>query len=210
MVDATCGTRAARAPFLDVARVRGASTRAVHVDAPVGDALLNAALRLLDRYDALPDVVSAKVLGKRDPHVFLPGVVFRHHQELEPPGRDEGFDEVETAPFVRRSQGAPAWFVPVAARGVVPRLPAGALVLGYGWDGHGPRVDEVPGVAEIAWCPHLEAGPPRCWCRPPLPGLVAVLARRHGVDLARSRLVVAGPADRTLAARCGLTLVEPP
>ncbi len=54
------------------------------------------------------------------------------------------------------------------------------------------------GPVEAAVCPH-PGGPPTCWCRPPLPGLVLAFARRHGVDPASSLVVGASPAHRTLA-----------
>src|SRR5439155_13517216 len=39
----------------------------------------------------------------------------------------------------------------------------------------------VTGLVEVAVCPH-PAGPPSCWCRPPLPGLALAFARRHDLD----------------------------
>ena len=39
-----------------------------------------------------------------------------------------------------------------------------------------------------ARCARTPAGPPSCWCRPPLPGLPLAFARAHGVDPARSIL----------------------
>jgi histidinol phosphatase-like enzyme len=51
---------------------------------------------------------------------------------------------------------------------------------------------------EAAVCPH-PGGPPTCWCRPPLPGLLLAFARRHGVDPASSLVVGASAAHRTLA-----------
>jgi D-glycero-D-manno-heptose 1,7-bisphosphate phosphatase len=55
---------------------------------------------------------------------------------------------------------------------------------------------------ESALCPHA-AGPPRCWCRPPLPGLLLAFARAHGVDPSRSTLLGASAAHRTLATTLG-------
>lgn len=60
---------------------------------------------------------------------------------------------------------------------------------------------------EIAFCPHV-AGPPVCWCRKPLPGLVLEFAHRHRVNLDRSTLVGRSPADRTLAERLGMSYVD--
>lgn len=56
---------------------------------------------------------------------------------------------------------------------------------------------------DIGVCPH-EAGPPVCWCRKPLPGLVLELAWRHHVAPELSLFVGRAPADRTLAARLGM------
>jgi len=57
---------------------------------------------------------------------------------------------------------------------------------------------------DVRHCPH-PAGPPICWCRKPLPGLGVLLARAHGLDLAASRHVGRGAADRSFAARLGVS-----
>jgi hypothetical protein len=65
---------------------------------------------------------------------------------------------------------------------------------------------EVAGPVESALCSH-PAGPPICWCRPPLPGLPLAFARTHGVDLSRSTLIGTSPAHRTLATTLGTRFV---
>ena len=62
------------------------------------------------------------------------------------------------------------------------------------------------GIVERAVCPH-GAGPPACWCRPPLPGLPLAFARAHGVDPARAVLVGTSSAHRTLATTLGARFV---
>jgi hypothetical protein len=70
------------------------------------------------------------------------------------------------------------------------------------------RASVLLGVAiDIAHCPH-PPGPPVCWCRKPLPGLMLALAFRHGIALERSLYVGRSPADRTLARRLGMTYHE--
>lgn len=70
------------------------------------------------------------------------------------------------------------------------------------------RTAELAGAPmPIATCTH-PGGPPRCWCRPPLPGLALVLARAHGLDLTRSLHVGRGPSARGLAARLGMAYLE--
>lgn len=54
-----------------------------------------------------------------------------------------------------------------------------------------------------AHCPH-EGGPPICWCRKPIPGLVLAFARQYGVALDRGVAVGRSPADRTMAQRLGV------
>jgi hypothetical protein len=66
--------------------------------------------------------------------------------------------------------------------------------------------DVVSGEVSRALCPH-GGGPPRCWCRPPLPGLALAFAATHDVDLTRSVVVASGPAHRTLANALGARLV---
>jgi histidinol phosphatase-like enzyme len=56
---------------------------------------------------------------------------------------------------------------------------------------------------EIKSCPH-GAGPPVCWCRKPLPGLLVLLLRRHCLDPARCLYLGTGAADRGLAERVGV------
>ncbi|MCC7541180.1 MAG: hypothetical protein IT379_33485, partial [Deltaproteobacteria bacterium] len=55
-------------------------------------------------------------------------------------------------------------------------------------------------------CPH-GGGPPICWCRPPLPGLVLSLAHGRALDLAASTLIGTSAAHRALAAAVGMRFV---
>ena len=65
------------------------------------------------------------------------------------------------------------------------------------------RTRELLGAdVAFACCPH-DAGPPVCWCRKPIPGSVLEFASRRGVALARSIVVGASAADRTMAERIG-------
>jgi len=56
---------------------------------------------------------------------------------------------------------------------------------------------------EFAYCPH-PGGPPVCWCRKPLPGLILQFAFRHRLALDQCVLVGRSQLDRTLAARIGM------
>jgi histidinol phosphatase-like enzyme/predicted kinase len=66
------------------------------------------------------------------------------------------------------------------------------------------RTRELLGLdIDISWCPH-PAGPPICWCRKPLPGLMLEFAFRYRLDLQQSIVIGRSPADRTLAERLGM------
>jgi hypothetical protein len=141
---------------------------------------------------------------------MAPTSQMRAFRELEPPGDDEGFVQIERVPFERiPTGGRPGVFVAAAA---VPELPLDLdrntphLVFDWRPDGAVEELAEVvaavahnvTGRVEAAVCPH-GGGPPVCWCRPPLPGLVLEFAKRRGVDPGRSVVVGASPAHRTLA-----------
>ena len=65
------------------------------------------------------------------------------------------------------------------------------------------RTRELLGLdIELACCTH-DAGPPICWCRKPLPGLLVEFAMRHDVAFGRSLVVGGAAVDRTLATRLG-------
>lgn len=99
----------------------------------------------------------------------------------------------------------------------------GSAVLGLAWH---PEVEEGTGTRdavertmarthellglelEWAFCPH-RPGPPTCWCRKPLPGLVVPFLERHRLDPRRCVHVGPSSADRTLAGRLGMSYLPP-
>jgi aryl-alcohol dehydrogenase-like predicted oxidoreductase/histidinol phosphatase-like enzyme/predicted kinase len=67
------------------------------------------------------------------------------------------------------------------------------------------RVKQLAGLAmEIAWCPHA-AGPPRCWCRKPLPGLGVVFVQRHKLDPSQCLYIGGGVQDPGFARKLGFS-----
>ena len=67
------------------------------------------------------------------------------------------------------------------------------------------KMNEALGLAiEVDYCPH-GAGPPRCWCRKPLPGLGVLLIHRHHLDPAACIYVGDGAQDAGYAQRLGFS-----
>ena len=65
------------------------------------------------------------------------------------------------------------------------------------------RMNELVGFPiEVEYCPH-SAGPPRCWCRKPLPGLGVLMIHRHRLDPAHCVYVGNGAADPGFARKLG-------
>lgn len=67
------------------------------------------------------------------------------------------------------------------------------------------RVNEHLGFAlDLEYCPH-GAGPPRCWCRKPLPGLGVLFIHRYKLDPAQCLYIGAGAQDPGFARKLGFT-----
>jgi hypothetical protein len=216
VLDNTYLTRSARSHVLDAAVRHGVPARCVWLDTPLAQAQVNLVVRLLDRFGSLPTPEQLRDAARGEAGLLAPTSQMRTVRELEPPSADEGWAAVERIAFERAPSERPGAGVFVAA--AVLDRPGWADVLGatdpaaphlvFDWrPGGSPDAlaapaarlaAEVAGAVEAAVCPH-EGGPPRCWCRPPLPGLPLAFARAHGLDPARSVLVGTAPAHRTLA-----------
>lgn len=210
VVDNTYLTRASRSYVVDAARKHGAAVRCVWLDTPLAQAQVNLVERILDRVGELPSPEELRALARNEPGLLLPTSQLRAARELEQPSLDEGFAEVERVDFERAPRdGRPGVFVAAAAVGTASPDPA-APHLVFDWRPDGTPLD-LPllrvGIVETAICPH-PAGPPNCWCRPPLPGLPLAFAHRHDVDPMRSVLVGCRPAHRALAAALGARYVN--
>jgi aryl-alcohol dehydrogenase-like predicted oxidoreductase len=224
VLDNTYLTRAGRSYVIESASRHRLPARCVWVDTPLAQAQVNLVERLLERLGALPTPQELRALT-RTPGVLAPTSQMRALRELEPPTTDEGWATVEHTPFTRAPSNHTGDGVFVAAsamsragwKEVVAQGDANAPHLVFDWSPEGSRdaldsaaaqlAAEVAGPVEAALCPH-PAGPPTCWCRPPLPGLALAFARAHRVDPARSILVGAGAAHRQLAAALAARYVE--
>jgi aryl-alcohol dehydrogenase-like predicted oxidoreductase len=223
-------TRAARAPVVDVGARHDLDVRCIWLDTGVDDAQLNVVERLFARYDRVPDVAELRGLVKQDPQAFGPHTLATAQRTLEAPVEEEGFSRIERRPFVRATSDAPA-----AASGIVVELKslaptkrdllaqalagrsfAQALVIAWepGRDETWLRTQlERAGFpptfasASVAVCAH-GAGPPTCWCRPPLPGLLVPWLHRSQIDRRASLLVGSQAVHERMAATLGLAFAR--
>ena len=156
---------------------------------------------------------------------------FRHQRELEPPDPAEGFSRIDVVPFERKqvpeftNRALIVWCDDsLVERGPILRRyrDEGWLLLGLAWcpqiadktmtaeqvDAGFVSMQEQLGVSlEVLYCPHA-AGPPKCWCRKPLPGLGVVFIQRHRLDPSQCIYVGAGPQDPGFARRLGFQYRE--
>jgi aryl-alcohol dehydrogenase-like predicted oxidoreductase/predicted kinase len=209
VLDNTYLTRATRAEVLAVAARHGIATRGVWLDVPPTEAQVNIVWRMLDAHQRLltPDEL-ARGTGNT---MLAPTSLYRMLRTLELPAADEGFAALEIVPFVRIPRPdaqRPARFI---AHNLIDRLATeeqrDALV--FGWAPEAAPTHEAElfaRVADVALCRH-GGGPPRCWCRPPLPGLLLALAHRHAVDLSQSEVIGDSRAHETLAKAVGARFV---
>jgi aryl-alcohol dehydrogenase-like predicted oxidoreductase/predicted kinase len=221
VLDNTYLTRAARSHVIDTAVRHGAALRCVWLSTPLAQAQVNLVSRLVALHGTLPTPEELRVMARSTEGVMAPTSQMRTLRELEPPALDEGFAAVEEVAFERapaaetQSGGVlvaapaldhPSWQAAVAAAD--PTAPH--LLFDWRPDGSLDDLDAaaallqraVSGELSRALCPH-GAGPPRCWCRPPLPGLAVAFAAARGLDLTRSVVIGSGPAHRTLANALG-------
>ena len=225
VLDNTYLTRASRSHVLDVAARHGASVECLWLDISLAQAQVNLVERLLDCFGALPGPEELRRLAKTEPGVLAPTSQMRASRELEPPSADEGFTHVRRVPFERERSvgGRPGLFVArTALRGeaweatIAPLGASAAPALLFDWSPDGQAHDlaadgarlaaKLSGPVETALCPH-GGGPPICWCRPPLPGLLLAFARGRDIDPAASILVGTSPAHRALAEALGASYV---
>jgi hypothetical protein len=214
VIDNTHPSRKDRATLLGAAR--GARARAIWLDVPMRIAQANAARRAVEVLGRLP--TPDELRASKDPRIVPPRALFGFARAFEAPAEDEGFVAIERRGFVRAPSGTRPG-VAIAARALASL--AGELliraqrepVLIYGWAPHGEAwraAAEARGLthATIAVCPHGE-GPPICWCRPPLPGLVVAWLVEADVDPARSLLLGDPRTDAPIAEGTGMAFAAP-
>jgi hypothetical protein len=204
VLDNTYLTRAERSRVIETATRHGVPVTCRWIDTSLAQAQVNMIERLLDHFGALPSPEELRREARTTPGLHTPTSQMRAARELEEPEEDEGFERIERIAFERiERHGAPGVFVAAPALDSVgwrAEVPVDAPQLVFDW-----RPGDA-GPHEHAVCTH-PGGPPVCWCRPPLPGLLLDFARRHGVSPENSFVVGVSSAHRTLAKTLGARFV---
>src|SRR5262245_47721951 len=230
VLDNTYASRKSRNEVVECAARHGAAVRCVRLTTSLADAQINAVCRMIEAHGRLPAPEECRKIGRSDHRFFGPDAQFRYERQVEPPVLEEGFAEIEDRPFLRRpfagfDQKALIFDCEAALESTRELLDshrsAGYKLLAIAWRpavGEGKTTDaavraslnqteELLGMdIEFEYCPH-QAGPPTCWCRKPLPGLIVQFAFRHRLDLSQCRFICRSQADRTLAIRTGMILI---
>jgi aryl-alcohol dehydrogenase-like predicted oxidoreductase len=226
VLDNTYASRRSRNEVIERAWRHGVPVRCIWASTKIGDAQINAMIRMIEVHRSLPSPEEIRERGRTDTRYLGPDALFRYERSLEPPVAGEGFTAVEERQFVRR--GRPDAdkralildydHLTPERRGSLARYAAdGWLLFAHAWR---PQIargamtrDDIEseflrtradlGVdITFACCPH-DAGPPICWCRKPLPGSILEFAIERGVALDRSIVVGTSAADRTMSQRLG-------
>jgi aryl-alcohol dehydrogenase-like predicted oxidoreductase len=235
VLDNTYVTRASRSDVVRVASSCGARVRCLFFETPLHEAQVNVVLRMMERFGRVVQPEEITELARIDAAALAPHALSRMMRDLEPPSADEGFGDIEVVPFVRdRSAGAkPGIAIAMDALETpgndgrremdmgrwLDDVPIAAPCLLYGWKPGGGAaslpadsafVSTMRGMGrsvEIAVCPHA-AGPPICWCRPPMPAMFVAFARRNDVSFPDSTLFGRSSTDRRIARALGMSFTE--
>ncbi len=192
VLDNTYLTRAIRSHVLDVAARHGVRTRCIWLDTPLAQAQVNLVERMLERFGRLLMPEELEELARSEPGVMAPTSQMRAARELEPPGDDEGFSQVERVAFERAPAGGGAAVLVAAA--VASSLPGdldGSVpYLVFDWRPGGTTADLDALVAALAGHRHRPGrGSPL-----PSPGRAAHMLVQAAAPGSRPRVCNASPS----------------
>lgn len=208
VLDNTYTTRAARAAVIEAAKKHGAKVRGLWLDVPLHEAQVNVIQRMLEVHGRLLTLDEMK--KQKDNTGLTPVAHFRTVRELEVPSKSEGFDVLESVSFSRSPrEGAAARFIAyeVAAR-LQPRAEPTFVFAWTETERAGVEAEAKRLEATALVCAH-GGGPPTCWCRPPLPGLILEACHQHGLAPTRCEVIGESETHQLLAGTVGARFSSP-
>jgi aryl-alcohol dehydrogenase-like predicted oxidoreductase len=225
VLDNTFLSRAVRSYAIETAQRHGITPRCIWLNTPLAQAQVNLVRRLLQLNGTLPTPEELRELARVAEGVMAPTSQMRALRELEPPSVDEGFADVEIVEYTRADEPGPTRAgVLVAADALrktgweqtIQHADPKAPHLIFDWrpdaapdalsDLNDQLAAEIQGSVQTAVCPH-GGGPPRCWCRPPLPGLALAFGAAHDLQPAEWLVIGTAAAHRTLANALGASYI---
>jgi aryl-alcohol dehydrogenase-like predicted oxidoreductase len=208
VLDNTYLERKTRREAIETAWRHRVPVRGVWHDIELVDAQVNVVLRMLRAHGRLLDAKECNALGG-GPDALPPHAQHRSLQRTERPSLDEGYASLDFVSFTRRPGASHLRAATFVAFEALRRSEARPDVV-FAWRPSplsSVRTLVEPAI-DVVECTH-GAGPPLCWCRPPLPGLLLAWSLAHDVDPQRSTLVGTTPTHRALAKAIGATFAEP-
>jgi aryl-alcohol dehydrogenase-like predicted oxidoreductase len=226
VLDNTYSARSDRNRVIETAWRHDIPVRCVWLTTSIDDARINAVDRMLRTHGRLLAPEEIARIGRTEPNTFGPRAQHDHERQLEPPRDDEGFTTIERVAFVRTDvapSGVALWLIdidrvidrPELRMGLRRLYEGGAELVAWAWrPGRSDADDEARALAqrlgvpiELRACTH-PAGPPICWCRPPLPGLPLAAIHEHGSTIAETRMIGSDAAGERFAAAACITFVH--
>ncbi len=91
-----------RKPFIELAKKYRAQIIAYYLETSLEDCQIRHLTRMYKTHNTIFQTGKPQTTEqKKDPHIFPPAVLFKARKELEPPIKDEGFDEIVTIKVAR-------------------------------------------------------------------------------------------------------------
>ncbi len=197
VLDNTYPERAARSDVIETAWRHGVPVRCVWLQTSLEQAQINAIRRMLTRHGRL--LSGDELSGAKHANTFGPLAQFGYRRKFEQPAADEGFSAIEARSFEPQTSDHDVRALVLDIGDAALPAQAGQVVDALVADGY-LRVD-------LPSCPH-GGGPPKCWCRKPLPGLIIEAMEHQRIAPELSIYVGTKPADRRLAERLGFDYRE--
>lgn len=228
VLDNTYPSRASRRPVIEAGRAHGVPVDCLWMTTSEDDAEINIVCRILDTIGYLPEPSEFEALCRAHPGIIPPRAASRYRQDFEPPSLEEGFASVEAIPFVRAPDPDhsgralvldPDDLTERNRERLAQHASRGFLLVAVGWRPaeralRERLLAEIEASAEAlglsvlaSICTH-PPGPPLCWCRKPLPGLLVAALRQARCDPRASLMWSLRPNDRSLARKLGIPLLR--
>ena len=99
LLDNTFLTAESRQPFIEAAKKAGVKVKCIKMETSLEDASINACKRMIAKYGKVLE--NDEIKKTKSPNTFPIAALFSARKKYEAPKKEEGFVEVEEAPFVR-------------------------------------------------------------------------------------------------------------